>query len=179
MIQKFFPISVLSSRARGEACGASGGRRAVATATIPGGTLVAVFGGVVLDGRTLSDTHAAAAGRLALQIDDDAFLLSTHESAADWINHSCAPNTGLMGAVSLVALRRIEPGEEITFDYATADGSPYDEFDCACGSPECRGRIRGDDWRDPTLWSRYGDRFSPYLLRRIDAMKRSTPERQL
>lgn len=169
MTRKFPPVSILSSRARGKL--SSGVRRVVAVDEIPAGSLVAVFGGVVLNSHALSTSGAAALGRVALQVDEDAFLLSTHESAADWINHSCAPNAGLEDEVSLVALCRIEPGEEITFDYATADGSPYDEFDCDCGSPLCRGRVQGSDWQQPELWTRYGDRFSPYLRRRIEAMK--------
>ncbi len=173
MTPKFFPISILTSRARGELHESSGQRRVIATAPIPTGALVAVFGGVVLDARGLFSMDAEAPGRVALQVDEDAYLYSTHESAADWINHSCGPNTGLVGEVSLIALRRIELGEEITFDYATADGSAYDEFDCGCGSPLCRGRVLGSDWKRPELWSRYGERFSPYLRRRIEAMKRS------
>jgi len=41
--------------------------------------------------------------------------------AGDLVNHSCDPNCGLVGAVLVVAMRDIEPGEEITFDYAMSD----------------------------------------------------------
>ncbi len=60
----------------------------------------------------------------------------------------------------------------MTIDYAMCDGSPYDEFDCECGSPLCRGRVTGEDWRNPELWQRYAGHFSPYLARRIDALRR-------
>ncbi len=39
---------------------------------------------------------------------------------ARYINHSCQPNAkpvGRKGGIVIVALRRIEPGEEITYDY--------------------------------------------------------------
>jgi uncharacterized protein len=39
---------------------------------------------------------------------------------ARYINHSCKPNArpvGRNGGIVIVALRRIEPGEEITYDY--------------------------------------------------------------
>jgi hypothetical protein len=75
-------------------------------------------------------------------------------------------------------LQRILPGEEVTIDYAMCDGSPYDEFDCACGSPICRGRVTGDDWRNPVLWERYAGHFSPYLERRIKALKRQRLRRK-
>jgi hypothetical protein len=32
--------------------------------------------------------------------------------------------------------------------------------------------VTGDDWRNPTLWERYAGHFSPYLERRIRALKR-------
>lgn len=70
-------------------------------------------------------------------------------------------------------MRPIGPGEEVTIDYAMCDGSPYDEFACACGSARCRGRVTGNDWRDPALWERYAGHFSPYLQRRIAALKQA------
>jgi hypothetical protein len=78
----------------------------------------------------------------------------------------------MCGQIVVVAMRPIMPGEEICFDYAMTDGSPYDEFDCACGSPTCRGRVSGDDWRRPELWARYQGYFSPYLQRRIENLRR-------
>ena len=66
-------------------------------------------------------------------------------------------------------MRDIQPGEEITYDYAMSDGSPYDEFTCSCGSPYCRGHVSGEDWRRSELWQRYAGYFSPYLQRRIMA----------
>ena len=69
----------------------------------------------------------------------------------DYINHSCEPNAGLDGQITIVALHRIHAGEEVTIDYAMCDGTPYDEFDCACGALVCRGRVTGDDWRDPDI----------------------------
>jgi hypothetical protein len=65
----------------------------------------------------------------------------------------------------------IEPGEEINFDYAMCDGTPYDEFECECGCENCRGRITGSDWARPELWEKYDGYFMPYLARRIEALK--------
>jgi SET domain-containing protein len=45
-------------------------------------------------------------------------------------------------AILLVALRAIEAGEEITYDYAaTMHDDPW-EMKCNCGALECRGTIR-------------------------------------
>ena len=53
------------------------------------------------------------------------------------------------GASQVVAMRDIAVGEALTFDYAMADGSNYDEFDCACGTALCRSRVSGSDWSRP------------------------------
>ena len=69
-------------------------------------------------------------------------------------------------------MRDIAVGEEVCLDYAMCDGSDYDEFDCSCGSPNCRGRISRSDWERPELWERYNGYFSPYLQRRIARLKK-------
>jgi uncharacterized protein len=60
---------------------------------------------------------------------------------ARYINHSCRPNAeavGRNGGIVIVASRRIEPGEEITYDY----GQEYLDYffgnDCRC--PACRAK---------------------------------------
>lgn len=153
------------------------GHRVVAARPFAKGALLAVWGGDVL---TRAQVEALAPGdrRLALQVDEDAFLFSTREGPADWVNHACEPNAGLSGQVSLVAMRDIAVGEEICFDYAMSDGCPYDEFDCHCGSPICRGRVRGDDWRLPELIERYAGYRSPYLDRRIERLASARPSRR-
>ena len=117
-----------------------------------------------------------------LQVEDDLHLATdlNEVGAADYINHSCEPNAGMEGQISLVALRAIAAGEEICFDYAMAEGCAALEFDCACGSPLCRGRLRADDWRRPELQRRYRGHFSPFLQRRIDTLAATqTPRKQV
>lgn len=133
--------------------------------------LIAVWGGKVVTRATL-DTLPDRLRRLSIQVEEDLFLVALHEGPADYVNHSCDPNCGLRGQIALVALRDIAPGEQVTFDYAMSDGSDYDEFECGCGAPICRGRVTGRDWRLPELWTRYHGYFSPYLARRIERLKR-------
>lgn len=80
-------------------------------------------------------------------------------------------NAGLSGQTGLVAIRAIQPGEEICYDYAMSDGSPYDEFRCKCGAVDCRARVTGNDWALPHLQRRYAGYFTPYLQRRIDELR--------
>ena len=148
-----------------------GGRGVFARRPIAAGELLAVFGGAVISAEQLRQASADFR-RLSLQIDEDLFVVSTVEGPADWVNHACDPNAGLRGQLSLVALRPIDAGEEVCYDYAMSDGSAYDEFPCACGAVRCRGRVTGADWQLPELWTRYGEHFSPYLLARIDGLQR-------
>jgi SET domain-containing protein len=55
-----------------------------------------------------------------------------------FVNHSCDNNTEVRDFCD-VAIKTIRVGDEITSDYGT-DGSGV-EFDCLCGSENCRGRI--------------------------------------
>ena len=75
-----------------------------------------------------------------LQIGDDLFI--DIDNNALFINHSCDPNSGIKGENQLYAIRNIEKGEEITFDYSTTVGKNIDWImDCKCGSNNCRGKI--------------------------------------
>jgi hypothetical protein len=143
-----------------------GGRGVFARVPLKARETLAVWGGRIVTEAELQllprNRH-----RLCLQVDEGLFIVTTREGPADWINHSCEPNAGLSGQIVLVAMRDIEPGEEICFDYAMTDSFPYDEFDCQCGSSVCRRRVTADDWRDPALQSRYRGFFSPYLEKLI------------
>lgn len=143
------------------------GQAAFALEAIARDELLAVWAGRVLDFPGLQALSPAERSH-TIQIEDGLFLVSVvPDEPSDFINHSCTPNAGIRGQVALVAMRQILAGEEITFDYAMADSTPYDEFDCACGAPACRGRVSAEDWRRPALQERYRGYFSAYLARRI------------
>ncbi len=134
--------------------------------------VLAVWGGRVVTGGQFAAIILVNPARQAVQIDDDLFLLSeTPNEPADCFNHACNPNAGMRGQVGLEAMRDIAAGEQVTFDYAMCDSQPYDEFDCACGAPNCRGRVTGSDWQRPELWTRYDGYFSPYLQKRINKLR--------
>ncbi len=66
------------------------------------------------------------------------------EGAAAFINHSCDPNCEVDevdGRVYITAIRDIEPGEEITYDYNLYDGDLDDLALCSCGAKNCRGSM--------------------------------------
>jgi hypothetical protein len=145
------------------------GSRAISV--IPAGTSVATFGGTAMSRVDFSQYEADRRSR-SLQVDTNViFLGPPSREPGDSINHSCEPNCGMRNATTIVAMRDIAVGEELTFDYAMSDASDYDEFNCNCGTSLCRGRVRADDWRLDTLRHRYKGFFSPYIQRKIDAEK--------
>jgi hypothetical protein len=79
-----------------------------------------------------------------LQFDEGHFL-GPSDGADDFINHSCNPNCGLEyreGGIRLVAIREIQKGEEITFDYSTTMDEDCWEMECLCGDENCRRVVR-------------------------------------
>jgi hypothetical protein len=110
--------------------------------------------------------------RHSFQVDHDTHV-EIH-APIELINHSCEPNCGVLvrrevPAIEIHALRRLEPGEELTTDYCAFE---YEiEFMCElclCDAPSCRGRITG--YRD--LPDAVKASFGPYVaeyLREIDA----------
>jgi hypothetical protein len=139
-----------------------------ATDEIDAGSTVAAFGGIVVDGAELRALGDGVCHH-ALQIDEDLFLASVPPfDPGDYVNHSCEPNCGIRGGILLVTMRAVAAGEELCFDYAMTDSDDYDEFTCLCGTAQCRGVVRGTDWKLSELRARYDGWFSSYLARRLE-----------
>ena len=170
-------VSYLTPKARTVTVGADG-HGSVATEQISAGEVIAAFGGRCLTSDAFDLLPQGQRVR-SIQIEESLFLASGPEpEPADVINHACQPNAGMSGSTVVVALRDIGAGEAITYDYATSDGSDYDEFDCACGSALCRGKVTGHDWMLPELQVRYRGNFSPYLAARIASLASVGAERR-
>ena len=61
---------------------------------------------------------------------------------AAFVNHSCKPNCEtdqIGGKMWIIALRDIQPGEELTYDYNLFDGE--EDAPCRCGAKRCRGSL--------------------------------------
>lgn len=79
----------------------------------------------------------------AYPISDEVYILWDNKPE-NWApqNHSCNPNT-IYDGLNLVALRNIEPEEELTLDYAQLLDDTMQSFVCTCGSDACRKVISG------------------------------------
>jgi len=138
-----------------------------AISPIKAGEILCIWAGRVRNTQEFMDLTPELRER-SIQIEEDFFLVPFTVEDADFVNHSCDPNAGLSGHSTLIAMRDIEVGDHVCFDYAMSDASPYDEFECQCGSYNCRKRVTGDDWKLPDIQKRYKGYFSPYIQRRID-----------
>ncbi len=113
-------------------------------------------------------------GDCYLQIYNDFYLSPTTkeevQDTAIFINHSCNPNVGPDGQITFTALRDIEAGEELCYDYAMTTAHPY-KLKCNCKSKDCRKVITGNDWKHKDLQKRYGNHFVWFILKKIKKIK--------
>jgi len=77
-----------------------------------------------------------------LQIGKDTFI-GPSDTIDDMINHSCSPNSGLKVGkdVLLFAIKNIQKGEEITYDYSTVQDDGW-KMKCLCKKRNCRKVVR-------------------------------------
>ncbi len=145
------------------------GRGLFAVESIAKGDIVAIKGGYIFDRATLVRVEALL-GPAEIAVADGFFMGPLAEAEREggmiFSNHSCDPNIGVQGQIVFVAMRDIEPGEELTHDWATTDDDTY-RMECRCGAPNCRKVITGQDWKRKDLQEKYRDYMSWYLQQKI------------
>ncbi len=95
-------------------------------------------------------------------------LRPADEDVRHRVNHSCDPNLGWADDGTLVAVRDIAEGTELTVDYATRITDPEFAMVCHCETYRCRQMIEGSDWQIPQLQKRYAGSWAPVVRRLID-----------
>jgi uncharacterized protein len=118
------------------------GRGCFAVTHFKGGRKIAEYAGERI--RNAEANRRANRRRLRICAINERWSLdgSRGGNGTHYINHSCEPNAFmkvLYGHVLFMALRDIEPGEEITIDYQSTLHS--NKKKCICGAPSCRGTI--------------------------------------
>ena len=96
-----------------------------------------------------------------------------------YICHSCDPNLGIKDRSLFVAMRDISKDEEVTIDYAMIvpefpepeqkgwehlDFEHWQEWKCACGRPNCRGKVVGYKQLSAADKEKYKGYISDFLL---------------
>jgi hypothetical protein len=105
--------------------------------------------------------------RLSIQIDDDKHIEGTEDSNA-FLNHSCEASAYVdWDAVCLRAVKAIPAGAEITCNYLTTDYELHSPFHCRCGSPRCKGTIRGFKHLTPAEQLELEPWLPPFLKRKL------------
>ena len=88
-----------------------------------------------------------------------------------YINHSCNPNVFFnTTTMELVALKEIQPGDEMMFFYPSTEWDMAQPFVCNCGNSNCLQLINGASHLSPQTLKRY---------RLTDFIKQQAKEMQL
>ena len=130
------------------------GKGAFATRTIRKGSKIIEYTGERIDqeeaDRRYDDAEMKRHHTFLFALDDGSNIDgASGGNESRFINHSCAPNCAAYetdGHIFIEALRTIQPGEELGYDYAfarTRGMTKEDEkhYKCLCGAPTCRGTI--------------------------------------
>jgi uncharacterized protein len=116
--------------------------------------------------KTWSAERYKAFRRYGFQCGIDRYSLP--EGLSRETNHSCDPNTWWADSGTIVARRDILRGEEITYDYATADIDIAFEMACRCGARNCRRKVTNLDYLDPDWQAQYGSNLPAHVLDAIE-----------
>ncbi len=140
--------------------GADVGFGVVATETIPAGTLVWVRDRLdqVLSPEDLDtlSPHQRDLLRVHTWSENGRWYLTWDHGR--YTNHSCSPNCAGLDGEFDIAIRDIQPGEQITDDYAWLGMDVT--FDCRCGSPSCRFQVAPGSKPDPRSETEAGYRMA-------------------
>jgi hypothetical protein len=137
----------------------------VATRFIPKGTITWV--GDPLDQVLGPERDLQMPDMLVSQVERYSFRDAQGQRILCWdharfVNHSCNANCLSAGFDFELAIRDIEPGEELTDDYGTLNIES--SFECLCGSVRCREVIHPDDLlRYSRAWDITVHESLPYL----------------
>ena len=105
--------------------------------------------------------------RHSIQIDANHHIVTREASrfeVDDFLNHCCSPNAFLdTSTLDVLALRDIEPGEEICLNYCATEEDLAEPFKCKCGSSDCYGLIRGFRFLSRSRQEALRDVVSPWL----------------
>lgn len=134
--------------------------------------IIAIKKGKILTRQELE--KAEIGGGVGLQVGDNTYIAPEtkveYEKSMIFINYSCDPNIGILGDDTVVAMRNIEPDEELVIDYAMIANDDV-IMKCKCGAKNCRKIITGKDWTKPELQQKYKGYFSNYIQGKIDYIK--------
>ncbi len=124
-------------------------------AFLPGDEIASFSAGTIAPEPTYLTVQVGEAKHITLQPE---FL--------QYINHSCDPNVFFdTTTMNLVALKPIQPGEELTFFYPSTEWEMTQSFLCYCGCTNCIGEIKGAAFLTPDTVKQY--RLSDFIQQQL------------
>lgn len=164
--------SFISNKAEKRNSSSIHGRGLFAAERICKDDIVSIKGGHIITSEQLHNSNSKL--HVEMQIADNFFIApldeTDFESSMMCLNHSCDGNLGILGNIVFVAIRNIEPGEELTIDYALMDNNST-KFQCLCGTKCCRREVTGLDWKIAEIQRKYSGYFSAYIARLINSQE--------
>src|SRR5215475_6038343 len=110
------------------------------TTPIKKSTLILEYTGPRLTAKECEGMYADTEVTYLFAMDDENVIIDGFGMAA-FVNHACDPNCEtdqIDDRIWIIALRDIEQGEELTYDYNLFDGDPGEKAPCYCGMKGCR-----------------------------------------
>lgn len=117
------------------------------TSKIRKGTHVVEYTGPLISPEQADEIYDGRSTTYLFGLRDRKRIIDGHGTAM-FINHSCDPNCEtdeINGHVWIIAIRDIEAGEELTYDYMLYDGAEDDSAPCFCRSKKCRGTMYSEE----------------------------------
>jgi len=126
-------------------------------------------------GETICDFNAATISEtptyLTVQTGEDKHITLKPEFL-QYINHSCFPNVFFdTTAMTLVALKEIQPGDELMFFYPSTEWEMTQPFDCFCGTNQCLHRIQGAAFLSEEETKRY--KLTDFIIEKLQTRKKN------
>jgi SET domain-containing protein len=134
------------------------GKGVYATQRIRKGTRIVEYLGDRITHEEADDRYEAKGqddGHTFLFVVSDRIVIDAGVGGNDarFINHRCAPNCDTVienDRVFIEAVRTIEPGEELGYEYgltweSTDDPEELKNYACRCGAPNCRGTMLDEE----------------------------------
>lgn len=108
-----------------------------------------------------------------LQIDVDQYILC--DPPFLYSNHSCEPNCALNAQLQLVALRDLQKGEEVFWDYSTSMLERHWTMKCSCNTQSCRHVITDFDFLPENLQVMYLEKgmVLPFIVAQLQTFSKA------
>ncbi len=138
--------------------------------------IICIMDGEIISIQKLKRRYASGEERICdpLQISERQYLDLIQPYI--YFNHSCDPNAGIRAKGIMIAIKDINIGDEITYDYSTTEWT-WDKFgkykewemNCNCGSLMCRKKILQFPLLPQDVKNKYlqADALQDFIIRKL------------